>query len=1163
MNKESIISKIAKVSFTVLLLMSGFIIFLFGYIYYNNYSKSLKLLEDKTIKNHKNLIVKINDNIVTRYAIQRKSSFTNKKNQIKHRVFLAYSLLQNIYYAKKGKLSSEKMKNYSLNLLNFIRFDNGVGYYNVFDVNGNPILNSDNEQNKITPFFKHILQTIKNGKEKFFIITWKHPFKKNIDYSKMIYGMYFDKFQWIIITGFYIEDFQKKFDRQFLKEIKELKIPSNMGLIIINKKNKAILRMNQKFPLFLSEIKDTDFKNNNFFKLFINNMHFTLFKNEIFFNKWKIYTFFVNEKVKAQFEETKKILFTSFVLHILLILFLTLLVFVFLFFYMKNFRKKLSEQFNVFIKFIKEVPKTYEKISPDKIEYLEIDEIARQTNEMVDTIKKLNIEKDKIHNEILKEKQFLNTILENLQQGIAVINFDYSLEYANTFALELIGADNYTGINLLEITKKYLNENDIVFPKLMQEIRKNKKAIKLEKVKFFRLDGSLRYIYLAMAPILDNSRQNVEKVVALFFDITEEEKLKKEILKLQRAVENAPISIIITDSKFHIEYVNPYFEKTMGFSLTELTGEKPSIFGTEYNKRFYKDIISQITSGRTWKGEFLNKKKNGESLWELAYIAPIINKKGSIINYVAVKEDITERKNFIKQLEIAKEKAEIASKAKSEFLANMSHEIRTPMNAIMGFVDLVLESDLKDTQRKYLEIVKQSTDNLLRILNDILDISKFDSSKMEFEEKPFNLVKLINACSNTFSYRISTKGLNFKLEIDENIPETFIGDEVRIAQVINNLLNNAIKFTDKGEISIKVYLQSKTDKHAIIKISVADTGVGIPQDKKDKIFEAFTQADGSITRRFGGTGLGLTIASKVVKHYNGKIWVESEEGKGSVFHFTLHLPISDTKMEEEQYDGSEQIRFKSKVNILVAEDIETNQILIKNILESMGAEVTVAENGLRAIHALAEKEFHLILMDWHMPEMDGAQALKILRDLEAGKKTENKKIKKDVIQKLEGKKFIVVALTAAALKKEKDSLLAMGFDGYISKPIKRDELNIILKKFLNDKIQITNEKFIVKSEHYEYIKQLVGDDEELIEKLINSFKDTYNVCVQGLEKAIKDHNFNEIYKHAHTLKGAAANLGFKEIAELALKIENFTKTENIDYIKNSFNLLLNKKPFKD
>ncbi len=1145
MNKKSITKDITNASYLFLITTILFIIGVITYTFYITYLNNLKFLENQAFKNYTNVIYKINENVISRYKVEYKLALKRKENQIRNRIFLAYSLIQNLYFNYSGKLSENEIKKRAIYLLSLIRFDNGKSVFNIFSYKNCQIIFAPNfEEVSFSNVFKKIMRNIRYGNLGPFLFYLNDPEKT----SMIIYGIYFDKFDWIIINGFTISDFNKNFDKNFLKRIIQMKFPQYTGMMIFDKNYKPLFSWNIMCKDIFKALKK-DCKNSSKITFCCKHYHYTLVKNEIFENHWKIYSFFINEKVENTFKNVRKKLFKNFIFQVSLVIIFVLIGFFLFHRFIKKLKQKLSNQFSTLLKFIKKVPHTYEKVDINKLVYREIEEIGKYSNEMVDTIKKLN-------DEIIKEKDFFYAVLENLPYGVGVLTTDLKISYVNNYVFSYMGYDkSIIGKSFYYLVPSNFDKNRFILPEIIKKVEKSKKSIILEKILLYKKSGDFIYSTLAVSPIINKDKEIVEKVVFVFYDITEEVKLKREILKLKRAVENVPVSIVITDTQCRIEYVNPFFQEITGYSFDEAKGKTPKILATNHNHKYYPELMKTLKEGKTWEGEFLNRKKNGELYWEHALISPIFDEKGKIVNYVAVKEDITERKKFIEELKSAKEKAELASKAKSEFLANMSHEIRTPMNAIIGFIDLVLETKLDETQKKYLELVKESTDNLLRILNDILDISKFESAKIEFENNTINIKKIITNCASIFSKKINEKHLELSINIDEKIPDNLIGDEVRISQVLNNLLNNAIKFTEKGKIKIEAKLVNKNNDNVVLEICVSDTGIGIPKDKINTIFDTFTQADSSITRKYGGTGLGLAIAQRIVNYYNGKIWVESEIGKGSKFCFTLQLKIGEyQQLKKEEINFNDFKKFSHKFKILVAEDNITNQILIEHILKNYGLEVSIAENGLKAIEKLAKENYDLVLMDWHMPEMNGVEALEILRKLEKGEDVVHEKIDKSILEKLKGKKFKIVALTAAALKSEKESLLKKGFNDYISKPIKKKELNKILRKYLN--IEENHKSNIIEIDS-NYLKSLIGEDEDIIKTIFDTFLQTFNESLEKLEFLIKEKDFENIYKISHNLKGASANIGLKEIENICKEIEIFCKSKNMDKIKEKYNLLKN------
>ncbi len=376
----------------------------------------------------------------------------------------------------------------------------------------------------------------------------------------------------------------------------------------------------------------------------------------------------------------------------------------------------------------------------------------------------------------------------------------------------------------------------------------------------------------------------------------------------------------------------------------------------------------------------------------------------------------------------AKDSAEQANKAKSIFLANMSHEIRTPMNGIIGMIDLCLDSSPNKNQQEFLGMAKHSADNLLVIINDILDFSKIEANKIELESIPISLKDLLTDLFKTAEFPANKKKLMLKTDLSSELPPLILGDPVRLSQIINNLLGNAIKFTDQGQITLSAHLSKEAS--ARLFISVKDTGIGIPEVVQSRIFDAFSQQDVSTTRRFGGTGLGLSICNKLAQLMGGRITVTSHVGEGS--QFTLELPVNlpphAAKIQEpEKRSDSTEIR---KLNILIAEDNAINQSLMVNLMSRQGHTTSIANNGAEAISMWQSGQFDLILMDMQMPVMGGMDATREIRRIE---------LEKNITQRIP-----IHALTASAMASEQQEAIEAGLDGYLTKPVNRQVLNEVL-----------------------------------------------------------------------------------------------------------------------
>jgi len=435
-------------------------------------------------------------------------------------------------------------------------------------------------------------------------------------------------------------------------------------------------------------------------------------------------------------------------------------------------------------------------------------------------------------------------------------------------------------------------------------------------------------------------------------------------------------------------------------------------------------MFDREAGGGPAEAEFRIRTPDGQEKWIRNRAFPVFNQAGKLIRIVGIAEEITERKRYEAELIHAREDAEAANRAKSEFLANMSHEIRTPLNGVIGMTDLALDTELTFEQRNYLDTVKLSANSLLSVINDILDFSKMEAGKIDMEEIDFNLRDCVEEALKTLALRADEKGLELLCDITPEVPEIVQGDSGRLRQIFLNLVGNAIKFTDQGEVTLRVELEEEDRNIKVVRFTVADTGIGIPLEKQKSIFDPFTQADSSTTRNYGGTGLGLTISARLISMMGGRIWLESEVGRGSQFCFTAQLNAAEQSAESETPILAGILR---NMRILVVDDNETNRRVLEGMLDRWGVRTTSVESGEQALARLfsaceAGKQYQLILTDMHMPNMDGFALVKQIR------------------RRPELSAATIMMLTSGGHRGDAERCRELGIAAYLYKPVRQQEL---------------------------------------------------------------------------------------------------------------------------
>ncbi len=548
---------------------------------------------------------------------------------------------------------------------------------------------------------------------------------------------------------------------------------------------------------------------------------------------------------------------------------------------------------------------------------------------------------------------------------IACRRYGYSREeFSHISPKALTKRDSKAGVNLPGLLKTLMAKKTLLVESV--HVTKDGREIPVEvNANLFTLNGG-------------------NTVISFARDISSRKKMEEK-LKLHTTVfDNTAEGIIIADESGLIQSVNKAFEKITGYSASEVIGQNPSILKSgKHDQAFYQGMWAGLLKEGLWRGEIWNKRKDGGLYAQDTSISAVRDEAGNIIQFVSVVSDISERKQAEEMLRVAKEGAELANQAKSEFLASMSHEIRTPMNAIIGMADLLKQTNLTREQEEYVGIFQNAGDNLLRLIDDILDLSKIEAGHLELENMEFDLQDLIDRVCEIMAIRAHSKKLELNCHVWDEVPVNLIGDPNRLRQILVNLMGNAVKFTEGGEVFIEVGLHEKRANSATLLFSVMDTGIGIDKSKQETIFEDFTQADSSTTRKYGGTGLGLTISKKLAEKMGGRMWVESSLGKGSTFNFTAQFNIGAEKEKTgEHVAANASALFGLKV--LIVDDNATNRLILREALGSWGTVVFEASGGKGALSLLgspktAAAPFDLILLDCRMPEMDGFEVARRVR----------------------------------------------------------------------------------------------------------------------------------------------------------------------------------------
>jgi len=543
------------------------------------------------------------------------------------------------------------------------------------------------------------------------------------------------------------------------------------------------------------------------------------------------------------------------------------------------------------------------------------------------------------------------------------------------------------------------------------------------EIRLIARGGTLVWMELAAKPLEEGG------VVGTLYNVTPRKEAQEELAKLSLVASYTDSLVIITDRNAQIEWVNRAFEHKTGYSSDEIIGLKPGWFlqGPGSDPDTIQFIRKSISEARSFQCELLNYTKKNEEFWVSIVMSPIQTGAGQVERFVAVLTDITEMRQMQRDLRIAKEAAERANRAKSAFLASMSHEIRTPLNGVLGMASLLQDGILDPEQRMRANIIRNSGEALLAIVNDILDYSKIEAGRFSLTKERFLPKLILNETVSLFQGSSEAKKIRLSGQCagDESLAVT--GDRGRLRQVLMNLVSNAVKFTSKGQVDVQMELR-KLGPNLGIHVRVRDTGIGIAESDLSRLFVYFSQVDDSATRREGGTGLGLAISKQLIDMMGGEIGVETEQGVGSMFWFALKLPLALGEIEPEQPAVPFTRANLKGLHGLIAEDNLVNQMVLQGILESLGCDVDIVENGREAVGNVGSQNYDFVMMDVHMPEMDGLEATRLIRTMS---------------------QVPVIGVTANVMPEQVRGCFDSGMNGFVPKPVSRQTIETELGRVLS------------------------------------------------------------------------------------------------------------------
>jgi len=733
----------------------------------------------------------------------------------------------------------------------------------------------------------------------------------------------------------------------------------------------------------------------------------------------------------------------------------------------------------------------------------------------------------------------LSTTIASLQRGILLIDENLRVVLTNAAFCRIFGLtdppEDLTGLPYHTVVAQvahHFDDQHYFLTYVADSIRSQQPRLKnLVKLRNGRI---LQHSFI---PVRDGAADIGH--LWKFEDITErhnaEQVLKRQEEKYRNIIDNMQLGLVEMDLDHRVLYANQSYCQMVGYPASELLGQPlhPLIIRPEAMPAL-RERLGERHQGIAGSYELEVRTKQGEAKWLFIGAAPLFDEAKQPVGTIGINLDITHQKALEQSLREAKQQAENSTRAKELFLANMSHEIRTPMNAIMGMSQLLAKTPLASKQSNYLHAITTSAQNLLVIINDILDLSKLDAGKMTVERVGFNVARLCAQVEKTLLYKAEEKGLRLVIQVSPLIPDVVLGDPYRITQILLNLAGNSIKFTPKGEVTIECEVAGYVQGEVIVAFVVRDTGIGIDPAYLEHIFQEFSQEDSSITRKFGGTGLGLSICRSLARLMGGEIYIESEQNKGTVSHFSLFLPIGTVHDLPQRKSTAVELGRHPELHgkqVLLVEDNEYNRLLAKTFLTNAGLGVTEAAHGAEAVERVRRQAFDLILMDVQMPVMDGFEATDVMR------------------QQL-GLATPIIALTASAINGEKQKCLAAGMNDYLTKPFYEEELLTLVHDWVLGAHSTAEVNVPAAAAHsapapsadlykLDILLDTARGNQKFVAMMLQTFLDGTYAALRDLGHALQVGNVQALQATAHKLRPSLVHLQIQPAVVLMDSLESW------------------------